>query len=121
MNRRMPVLAGLFAACQVLLSSLPASAAEGTDKSIAITYPVADLVVPISDATAAVLGVDKPEKAGRSPATMEKQLIDVIVSNIRPRSWTGSGGHGAIRYFPGGMALVIDQTQAAHEQIADLL
>jgi general secretion pathway protein D len=49
-------------------------------------------------------------------------LIDLIVSTVATDSWAENGGGTAeIRPFPTNLSLVISQTQAVHEQIADLL
>jgi general secretion pathway protein D len=49
-------------------------------------------------------------------------LIDLIVSTVETDSWAENGGGQAeIRPFPTNLSLVISQTQAVHEEIADLL
>jgi general secretion pathway protein D len=49
-------------------------------------------------------------------------LIDLIVSTVETQTWAENGGGEAeIRPFPTNLSLVISQTQAVHEQIADLL
>jgi general secretion pathway protein D len=49
-------------------------------------------------------------------------LIDLIVSTIASETWAENGGGEAeIRPFPTNLSLVISQTQAVHEEIADLL
>jgi type II secretory pathway component GspD/PulD (secretin) len=49
-------------------------------------------------------------------------LIDLIVSTIATDTWAENGGGQAeVRPFPTNLSLVISQTQAVHEQIADLL
>jgi len=49
-------------------------------------------------------------------------LIDLIVSTIATETWAENGGGEAeIRPFPTNLSLVISQTQAVHEEIADLL
>ena len=49
-------------------------------------------------------------------------LIDLIVSTVATETWAENGGGEAeIRPFPTNLSLVISQTQAVHEQIADLL
>jgi general secretion pathway protein D len=49
-------------------------------------------------------------------------LIDLIVSTVEPDSWAeGGGGTAEVRPFPTNLSLVISQTQAIHEEIADLL
>ncbi|HEX3598494.1 MAG TPA: hypothetical protein VHU84_00045, partial [Lacipirellulaceae bacterium] len=49
-------------------------------------------------------------------------LIDLIVSTVSTDTWAENGGGQAeIRPFPTNLSLVISQTQAVHEEIADLL
>jgi general secretion pathway protein D len=49
-------------------------------------------------------------------------LIDLIVSTVSTETWAENGGGEAeIRPFPTNLSLVISQTQAVHEEIADLL
>src|SRR6185295_9313060 len=49
-------------------------------------------------------------------------LIDLIVSTVSQDTWAENGGGAAeIRPFPTNLSLVISQTQAVHEEIADLL
>jgi hypothetical protein len=87
-----------------------------------VTYPVADLVVPIPE-LAPFLCRKYSDLAGKSTPgmTAEDVLLRVITSTIEPNSWSEVGGKGTIQYFPLGMALVINQTQDIQEQIAYLL
>ena len=48
-------------------------------------------------------------------------LIDLITSTVRPQTWSEMGGPGTITGFDTNLSLVISQTQAVHEEIADLL
>ncbi|MGL4514440.1 MAG: hypothetical protein ACRCT8_15230 [Lacipirellulaceae bacterium] len=49
-------------------------------------------------------------------------LIDLIVSTVASDTWAENGGGEAeIRPFPTNLSLVVSQTQAVHEEIADLL
>jgi general secretion pathway protein D len=49
-------------------------------------------------------------------------LIDLITSTVSTDTWAENGGGQAeIRPFPTNLSLVISQTQAVHEEIADLL
>jgi general secretion pathway protein D len=49
-------------------------------------------------------------------------LIDLIVSTVATETWAENGGGEAeIREFPTNLSIVISQTQAVHEEIADLL
>ncbi len=49
-------------------------------------------------------------------------LIDLIISTVASETWAENGGGEAeIRPFPTNLSLVVSQTQAVHEEIADLL
>ncbi|MCC7475325.1 MAG: hypothetical protein IT425_08010 [Pirellulales bacterium] len=51
-----------------------------------------------------------------------ESLIDLIVSTVSTDTWAENGGGEAeIRPFPTNLSLVVSQTQAVHEEIADLL
>jgi hypothetical protein len=82
----------------------------GKERSNFVTYPVADLVVPIT-------GLD----AGRSPATKEEWLINKITKTVSPSTWKNAGGSGTISYFPLGMNLVVNNAPRVQAQVRDLL
>src|SRR5438445_10063853 len=48
-------------------------------------------------------------------------LLDLIVKEIAPDTWTSAGGKGTISYVPKDMTLVVNQTQDVQEQIQDLI
>ena len=48
-------------------------------------------------------------------------LVDLIERTIAPGTWESQGGPGRIYYWRNGRALVISQTQQAHEGLADML
>jgi hypothetical protein len=81
-----------------------------TDKMVRVTYPVADLIVPI-------LGYPCSDKK----ETLEATLIQVLTNTIARDSWNQAGGAGTIEYFPLGMAIVVNQRQGVHAEIARLL
>jgi general secretion pathway protein D len=79
---------------------------------VQVVYSVADLVVPI----------DVPQGDQRAPsATLEGRLMELIRSTVAPSSWQEAGGPGSVQYYPLGMALVVSQTRAVQEEVADLL
>ncbi len=94
---------------------------------VAVTYPVADLVVPIRDVIelpSPFPGFSKGAPACKNDTEsvpLDEQLIKLITSTVQPKWWSDMGGPGTIEYFPLGMALVINQTPDVHEQVADLL
>jgi Flp pilus assembly secretin CpaC len=139
------VTAGLTAA--VLLAGLLARASAQTPCAIADgkchghaagenlvqrVYPVADLIVPLDNysvpATAcnnspAMCGAtccssSEPQASGK---TLEGRLMDLIVHTVAPASWSARGGPALMEYYPLGMALVVRQTPAAHDEIEHLL
>jgi hypothetical protein len=105
----------ITACCLVLswaigVNSAPAQPAAKADKMVRVTYPVADLVVPIPGSP----GPDKSE-------VLAEKLMQVIARSVAKNSWEQVGGEGTLQYFPMGMALVIHQRQSVHEEIARLL
>ena len=53
--------------------------------------------------------------------TLERELIRLITTTIKPDSWAALGGEGTIEYFPLGMALVINQSPEVIEEVERLL
>ncbi len=58
---------------------------------------------------------------GPLPVTCEDRLIKLITSTIAPSSWGERGGRGTIDYFPLSMSIIVNQTPAIQEQVAELL
>ncbi|MBI1831958.1 MAG: hypothetical protein HYR84_10965, partial [Planctomycetes bacterium] len=87
----------------------PAAPPTAADKMLRVTYPVADLVVPIP-------GRAKAE----TREAIAANLIQLITKTIAPHSWEKPGA-GTIQYFPMGMAIVVYQPQSVHEEITALL
>jgi hypothetical protein len=81
-----------------------------------VTYPVADLVVPIE-------GLDvAPNSNQKKPVkTKEDWLIKRIKRTVSPASWADSGGKGTIHYVPVDMALVVNNTPRVQAQVKYLL
>jgi hypothetical protein len=94
-----------------------------------LTYPVADLVIPVAAAEndwAAFLcraaGCKEPAaKYKPCPGQTCEDLLIRLVTEIEPSSWDLVGGAGTIQYFPIGLALVVNQTPDVHERIQELL
>ncbi|MDA1158020.1 MAG: hypothetical protein O2983_00300, partial [Planctomycetota bacterium] len=88
-------------------------------------YPVAALVVPISDRvsihTDAESGVAAPPVTSPAPQLDFEKLIALITSTVEPDSWSEVGGSGSIAANETTLSLVIRQTPAVHAEIADLL
>jgi RNA polymerase sigma factor (sigma-70 family) len=77
-----------------------------------VTYPVADLVVPIEGLDVA-LGSNQKETS----KTKEDWLIKKVIRTVSPSSWEGCGGTGTIHYAPPGMALVVNNTPRVQAQV----
>ncbi len=56
-----------------------------------------------------------------SNQTLEKELIRLITTTIKPDSWRELGGEGSIEYFPLGLAMVINQSPEVIEEVERLL
>ena len=48
-------------------------------------------------------------------------LIDLLTATVAPETWDTVGGEGTVSQFDQTLSLVIRQTQAVHDEIADLL
>jgi general secretion pathway protein D len=59
--------------------------------------------------------------SGGGQAVDFDSLIELIEQTISPNSWSSVGGAGTIEPFQPNLSLVVNQTQAVHEQISDLL
>jgi hypothetical protein len=95
-------------------------------------YAVADLIVPFDNPQPVQA---KPKVEQSMPActsaccatrsapsrTLEDRLIKLVVQTVAPQTWQQNGGAAKIEYYPLGMSLVVRQTAAVQEQIADLL
>ena len=115
---------------------------------VTMTYPVADLVVPIparvrlempgpattpkTDATTSDTTGTEPlpgpwRVATPLPETKQttqidfRQLIALITQTVEPDSWSERGGSGSIASHESTLSLVIRQTPTVHEQISDLI
>jgi general secretion pathway protein D len=100
-------------------------------KLVQVTYPIAELVIPIGDkAYGFGEALEKPQQrleatSSSTPAqpqqTLADQLLNLITSTIARESWATMGGKGTIAYYPIGHGLEVKQTQEVQEEIADLL
>ncbi|MBX3451116.1 MAG: hypothetical protein KF777_16240 [Planctomycetaceae bacterium] len=85
---------------------------------LVMTYPVADLVVPIPDPTKPQ---SLPTDAGKTLEVNQENLMSLIRSTIDPNSWDHVGGRCTMKFFSQTLSLVIRQTQGNHDEIAILL
>jgi type II secretory pathway component GspD/PulD (secretin) len=99
----------------------PPVAQAPPEKMVTTTYQVADLVIAVGSVSAGPRKAENPEKPNETAATKREQLVQLIQNAIAPKSWATAGGPGTIDYFPMTMTLVINQTPAIQEQVADLL
>ena len=88
------------------------------EKLVRVTYPVADLVVPIHDHTAFPERQPKKDTPELSKDALAEAIIQRILDTIAKASWKTHGGAGTIQYFPLGMAIVVDQTPDVQKQVA---
>jgi hypothetical protein len=126
----------------------PESKTAATEAMKQVIYPVADLIVPIpsrpnldvdplpgprtakireaageeSDVVPNAVMVRSSETAKLVPGqTTETLLIDLVKSAVAAETWAEQGGQGTCQYYPLGMALVVNQTAAVHEEVRSLL
>lgn len=90
-------------------------------KLVRVTYPVADLIVPVEDHSA--FDQKKPQPTRREGTQHERAdaLMRRIMAAVAPESWEKAGGPGRIQYFPLGQAFVISQTEDVQREINRLL
>ncbi len=91
------------------------------DKLVRVTYPVADLVIPIGNYSGFGDRRTTDEKTPKTTDAMAESLMKVIRETIAKESWESGGGKGTMQYFPLGMALVVQQRQDVHDAITRLL
>lgn len=88
-------------------------------KMTAVTYPVADLAIPIP--LAGLVSSEEKAHPVRSPAIDFDSLTELIQSMVQPRSWEMVGGSASIRPHDSTLSLVIRQSSEGHQEIAGLL
>tara|TARA_R110002111_G_scaffold177166_1_gene243184 strand:+ start:2579 stop:4867 length:2289 start_codon:yes stop_codon:yes gene_type:complete len=88
-------------------------------KMTVVTYPVADLAIPIP--LAGPVPDDEKAPSANSPAIDFDSLIEIIQSSVHPRSWDVVGGTASIRPHESTLSLVIRQSLLAHQEIENLL
>jgi hypothetical protein len=103
------------------VAAQPAENPAKADKMVRVTYPVADLIVPIQDYT--TFSDRKPEKEGRriTKDTLAMELVKRITDSVARETWDSAGGKASIQYFPMGLSLVVHQREDVHKEIARLL
>lgn len=87
-------------------------------KPYVVSYPVADLAVPVP--LAGPVPADETEPVPNTPAIDFESLIDLIQSTVDPESWETVGGNGSIQPHAASQSLVIRQTSQTHQRIEDL-
>jgi hypothetical protein len=103
------VISACLTACWTTPAPGSDDAEHETPPLITITYHVPDLVIPL---------VGPRRAAGKDDF---EPLLDLIELRTGAECWKGSGGQGVIKSFESTLSLVIRQTPAVHERIADLL
>ena len=98
-----------------------------------ITYPVADLVVPIPQRVSLDLREKSSKHKSAQAEAAEKtlamdyekmdfeNLLDLIATTIEPNSWAENGGSGSMRIYETTLSIVVRQQEPVHEKIRTLL
>ncbi|MBV9123032.1 MAG: hypothetical protein JO112_06730 [Planctomycetes bacterium] len=121
MPARFSILAALLAAWFLASAGPSSQAGAPKSKMVLRSYAVADLIIPLSRAQVTLGKKEQGEQTNQPPSTLEDRLMNLIVGNVQPASWSQNGGEGTIDYFPQTMSLVINQTPHVQEQIVELL
>jgi type II secretory pathway component GspD/PulD (secretin) len=58
---------------------------------------------------------------GPSSGSLERELIRLITTTVKPDTWSDMGGEGTIQYYPLGMTMVINQSPEVIEEVERLL
>ncbi len=95
-------------ATSVVRAEDPAAVEQGPELATKV-YQVADLIVPLT-----------ASETSRGDVDFD-WLIDLIELRTGADCWTHSGGLGALTSHKATLSLVVRQTQATHQRIADLL
>lgn len=92
---------------------------ESNAKLVTKAYPIFDLVGerPIARRNAPL----PARLAWQVEPADADTLIDLVTKIVSPTTWDDVGGPGGIEYFPSGGALIVSQTDEAHDEIARLL
>jgi hypothetical protein len=90
----------------------------GADKLVRVTYPIADLIVPVKNQSAFS---DRADTKETSTDEVAAALIKRIANSVAKGSWEGAGGPGRMQFFPMGLALVVTQREDVQKEIAGLL
>lgn len=108
------------------------------EKLVRVTYPIADLIVPIQDHTAFPERHGGPAAAPRTKNAqpdrpirtigpdknaelLARMLVDLIKTTVARETWEDQGGAGSIQFFPLGNAIVVNQTRNVQDDVVDLL
>jgi len=86
-----------------------------------VTYPIGDLIAPACNHSVFKERQPQSEKEPLSPDSIAAKLVTLTTENVMKNSWQEFGGRATVQYFPLGKAIVVNQTQEAHEEIALLL
>lgn len=117
--------ATLSAALKVLVEQVGLSFVV-KDEVVLVTTParargkLMQKVYPVKDLIEATTKRSRKEAQANAPSA-DQLLIMCITNTLAPQSWSVMGGSGAIEYFAGSHALVVNQTVDVHEQITEFL
>ena len=113
-----PAARGIGAPSPIALANNPMGAGGNNPDILAQNFSAAG---PAGGGGASPLSTGPGGLGGAAQADFDS-LIDLIVSTVASDTWAENGGGEAeIRPYPNNLSLVVSQTQAVHEEIADLL
>jgi hypothetical protein len=112
----------LAATCWFAAFASLATASPPERDLVPASHPIADLVVAPPPVVHIGLGCETGEaQEPGQPALRLENLIQLIVNTVQSDSWQQNGGTATIEYCPKTLALFINQTPDAHEEIDQLL
>ncbi|HUG91791.1 MAG TPA: hypothetical protein VML55_13215 [Planctomycetaceae bacterium] len=95
--------------------------ARGVPQPGGAQFQVQDPAIPGAPVYNALSGAGRDAGVGGGMSIDFDTIMELIVSTIEPDTWAEMGGPGSIRPFETTLSLVIRQSGAVHDEIADLL
>lgn len=92
---------------------VPVAPAPRTPELVRKVYNVADLVVPVPPANAAIAAGEHRKNT--------KALVRVVTGTVRPYTWDANGGAGRVDFDAAGQALVVQNTPAVVAEVGELI
>ena len=95
---------------------------EKKDETVVFrTYGVKDLVTAMPGEIVIREGVEITTKPPVDESAEYDSLINLVSTTVAPDTWKGVGGEGELQFYSANHSIVVKNTPAVHDQIAELL